>query len=100
MIMLKSLQAVLALSLVLTTATGAFAAGRGGLNSGFHGNTPYESTLSNFPDAQSGRAAFAAAPGAAHATRNVYAPNGTYLGADPDANVRLELRRDECTWGC
>ncbi len=30
----------------------------------------------------------------------VIAPDGTYLGSDPDANVRLELRRDECTWGC
>jgi hypothetical protein len=27
---------------------------------------------------------------------DVYDPRGTYVGSDPDANVRFELRRD---WG-
>ena len=27
--------------------------------------------------------------------QSVYVTRGTYLGADPDANVRFELRRDE-----
>lgn len=94
--MIKSLQALALIALVATTATSAFADGRGGLDDGFHGNTAYEATLPNFPDA---RGAFASA----HKTvtsRSVYAPNGYYQGSDPDANVRLELRRDECRWGC
>ena len=95
--MLKSLQTLAAVALVATTATAAFADGRGGLEDGFHGNTAYEATLPNFPDAA--RGAFASAHRAVN-SRAVYAPNGTYLGSDPDANVRLELRRDECRWGC
>lgn len=94
--MIKSLQALALIALVATTATSAFADGRGGLDDGFHGNTAYEATLPNFPDA---RGAYASA----HKTvtsRSVYAPNGYYQGSDPDANVRLELRRDECRWGC
>jgi hypothetical protein len=27
-------------------------------------------------------------------TQNAYNPAGAYVGADPDANVRFELRRD------
>lgn len=69
----------------------------GGLEDGFHGNTAYEATLPNFPDPA--RGAFASAHKAVN-SRSVYAPNGTYLGSDPDANVRLELRRDECRSGC
>ena len=95
--MLKSLQTLAVVALVATTATAAFADGRGGLEDGFHGNTAYEATLPNFPDAA--RGAFASAHKAVK-SRSVYAPNGTYLGSDPDANVRLELRRDECRWGC
>ena len=94
--MLKSLQAIAVIAFVATTATGAFAQGRGGLEDGFHGNTPYEATLPNFPDA---RGAYASGHKASR-SRSVYAPNGTYLGSDPDPNVRLELRRDECIWGC
>ncbi len=95
--MLKSLQVLAVIGLVAASATSAFAAGRGGLEDGFHGDTPYEATLPNFPDAA--RAAHASS-GKAVKSRGVYAPNGYYLGSDPDANVRLELRRDECTWGC
>lgn len=29
-------------------------------------------------------------------SQNVYNPAGAYIGADPDSNVRFELRRD---WG-
>ena len=94
--MLKSIQALVIIALVATTATGAFAQARGGLEDGFHGNTVYESTLPNFPDARDAHASTHNAVG----SRAVYAPNGTYLGSDPDANVRLQLRRDECTWGC
>ena len=95
--MIKSLQALAVIAFVVTTATGAFADGRGGLEDGFHGNTAYEATLPNFPDA--GRGAFASAHKAVR-SRSVYAPNGYYQGSDPDANVRLELRRDEYRWGC
>lgn len=95
--MLKSLQALAVIALVATAATAASAQGRGGLEDGFHGNTTYESTLPNFPDAV--RGAHASAHKAVK-SRSVYAPDGYYLGSDPDANVRLELRRDECTWGC
>jgi hypothetical protein len=46
--------------------------------------------------------ALATASGALAATKrqnfqhshNVYGAHGTYVGADPDANVRFELRRD------
>ena len=30
----------------------------------------------------------------AYDANNVYNPAGAYLGADPDANVRFELKRD------
>jgi len=28
----------------------------------------------------------------------VYAPDGTVIGQDPDANVRLQIRRDFGNW--
>lgn len=30
--------------------------------------------------------------------QTVYAPNGTVIGQDPDANVRLQIRRDFGNW--
>ena len=94
--MIKLIQALAAIVFVVTTATGAFADGRGGLEDGFHGNTAYEATLPNFPDV---RGAYASKRQTVK-SRSVYAPNGYYQGSDPDANVRLELLRYECRWGC
>ncbi len=98
--MLKSLQALAVVALVATSATGAFASNaRGGLDDGFHGDTAYETTLPNFPDAKYARGAYASTKKARKSIA-VYAPDGVYQGSDPDTNVRLELRRDECNWGC
>ena len=70
------------------------------VTTGFDGNTKYEETLSNFPNEKDSRGALAVEHPVLKRNDAVYAPNGTYLGSDPDANVRLELRRDECISGC
>ena len=81
---------------VAVCSTGAFAQ----VTKGFDGNTVYETRLSNFPNARSARASYSATLRPSLKSNSVYAPNGYYLGSDPDANVRLGLLRDQCYWGC
>ena len=92
--MLKLVHTFALAATVAFASTSAFSQ----VTTGFDGNTKYEETLSNFPNERDSRGAVEH-PVVKH-NDAVYAPNGTYLGSDPDANVRLELRRDECISGC
>lgn len=94
--MLKSLIALAVFALITVDAGSAFAQVRGSVD----GDTVYETKLPNFPHAKSARDAYSAEHPASMKSDDVYAPNGVYQGSDPDPNVRLELRRDECRWGC
>lgn len=70
------------------------------VTTGFDGNTVYETKLPNFPDLQTERLDEPMHIPQPARRDSVFAPDGSYLGSDPDSNVRLELRRDECIWGC
>jgi hypothetical protein len=114
MIMIYAVKSILAVSAIVMTATGALA-DREELNSGFHGNTSYQASQN-----AAAAAAYAQAPvrfaqnrvsvraakaraAKAHAQASSR-PNGLrseqvfewgkYQGQDPDANIRLMLRRD------
>lgn len=111
--MIKTVKAFLAVSAIAISATSALA-DREELNSGFHGNTPYQivapqglppsaaKSYGQAPIPQAtqtyirGRGANAygqARPFSNSASIKVY-EWGEYQGQDPDRNVRLLLRRD------
>ena len=111
----STLKMLLAVSAIAISATGALA-DREELNSGFHGNTPYQTPepqrLSPAAAGSYGQAtarqpnrarvrerasrAYGQAPaGIPRTSKSIKVYEwGKYQGQDPDPNVRLQLRRD------